>query len=276
MPKFGPPGEQIGYVVYEGGPDARPLVLLHGFTASSASFLTNIDGLRRYFTVVTADLLGHGDSDSPRLTEPYRPRHAVARIAGLCRTLGFERVLLCGHSLGGALALRIALDVPQSLVGLVMINSLSAVATSEWRAKAQRNLSAMAARLRGQGVHSLADSRVYPARSRRLPPAARDALARDFARLTGDGVGGTAEGLVAEVNAAERLAELRVPMLITFGDREEQFVAALPSFRSRLPPGVELVALPGAGHAANLEQPAMFEAAVVAFAGRLGWLAPAH
>ena len=184
MPLLGAPGERIGYTVFKHPTGAPPLFLLHGFTASNASFLTNLPALRERFTVVTIDLLGHGESDAPTSPEPYAPGPAVERIVDLMDELDFEQVLLCGHSLGGALALRVALDYPDRVAGLVVINSNSAAGTPRWREQSQANLTQMAARLRAEGTGFLRESRLYPARSQRLPAEARDALTRDFDRLS--------------------------------------------------------------------------------------------
>ena len=99
MPLFGAPGERIAYQVYDHPDDAPPILLIHGFTASSASFLANIQDLRRNFTVVTVDLLGHGQSEAPAELDPYQPEAAIARIVGgheasigLHRSVGFAEV----------------------------------------------------------------------------------------------------------------------------------------------------------------------------------------
>ena len=273
MPLLGAPGERIGYTVFKHPNGAPPLFLLHGFTASNASFLTNLPALRERFTVVTIDLLGHGESDAPASPEPYAPGPAVERIVDLMDELDFEQVLLCGHSLGGALALRVALDYPDRVAGLVVINSNSAAGTPQWREQSQANLTQMAARLRAEGTGFLRDSRLYPARSQRLPADARDALTRDFDRLTPDGLAGTAESLVVAVNAYERLGELAVPTLVVVGDRDPDFVHNAPALVAGIRKAdVQAVTLENAGHAANLEQPEAFNAALTAFAERIGYL----
>lgn len=273
MAQFGEPGQRIGYNVHAETEGAPPLFLIHGFTASSASFASNIPELAQRFTVVTVDLLGHGESDSPAETEPYEPKPAVARVVALMEHLGFQRVLLCGHSLGGALALRVALDHPDRIAGLVIINSNSAAGSARWRTEVQPRLEEMATRLRAEGTGFLKESRLYPARSQRIPPDARARLVRDFEKLAPNGVAGTAAGLVAKVNAFERLPELRVPTLVVVGDRDQEFVQNAPRLVANLRRNiVQMVTLEGAGHAANLEQPALFNAALLEFAIGLGYV----
>ncbi len=275
MPLFGEPGERIAYERFPHPGGGPPLYLVHGFTASAASFAANLPGLGEHFTVVTVELLGHGGSDAPRDPAAYAPERAVERVLGLMEALGDERALICGHSLGGAVALRCALAAPERFAGLVIINSASAAGTPAWAAAAREGMLALAARVRAEGTAFLKGTRLYPAHSRRLDPASRALLVRDFERLTPEGLAGTAEGLIPAVNAFERLPGLRVPVLVVAGERDRDFLEVLPAFLARLPHGLaRVVRLPGAGHAANLEAPQAFEAAVVEFAREVGLLAP--
>lgn len=273
MPLYGSAGERIAYEVTPGPEGAPPIVLIHGFTASRASFLSNVPGLSQRFTVVSVELLGHGESDAPADPAAYAPGPAVERIRGLLDELGHERVLLCGHSLGAALALRFALDEPGRLAGLVVLNSNSAAGSPEWREAAMPGMLSMAASIREHGVGFMKQTRLYPGHSKRLPPDAREALIAGFERARPEGFAGTAEGLVVNVNSWERLPELAVPTLVVIGDRDLDFVKNAPAFVERLPANlVETFTIEGAGHAANLERPALFDAAVVGFAEALGYI----
>lgn len=274
MPLFGAAGERIGYEIYPHPESAPPILLVHGFTASKASFEANLIGLREYFTVITVELLGHGDSDAPEDPALYRPDRATRRILQLLDHLGYQRVLLCGHSLGGALALRLALDAPEWVAGLVVINSSSAAGNPEWREAARPRMEEMAARLRAEGSTAFMKStRLYPAHSKRLDPLSKELLTRDFDRLKPEGLAGTAESLVIDVNAWERHPVLSVPMLLVVGEKDADFAPNADAFMERFPPDLaRQVKLPLAGHAANIEQPREFEAAVVQFARDVAYL----
>ncbi len=277
MPLFGAPGERIGYELYSHPDGAPPLVLIHGFTASKASFEVNLAGLREHFTVVSVELLGHGDSEAPEDPVFYRPERAVRRILQLLEHLGYGRALFCGHSLGGALALRLALEAPEWVAGLIVINSSSAAGDPQWRDAARPSMSEMAARVRAEGTGFMKKTRLYPAHSRRLDPLSRELLTRDFDRLAPAGVAGTADSLVVDVNAWERHPTLSVPFLLIVGERDADFAPNADAFLSRFPPDLaRVIRLPEAGHAANIEQPRQFEEAVTGFAREIAYLrAPA-
>lgn len=274
MPVFGAAGERIGYEIYPHPESAPPIVLVHGFTASKASFEANLHGLREYFTVITVELLGHGDSDAPDDAILYRPERAIRRILQLLDHLGYQRVLLCGHSLGGALALRLALDAPEWVAGLIVINSSSAAGNPAWRDAARPRMEEMAARLRAEGSTAfMKGTRLYPAHSKRLDPISKELLTRDFDRLKPEGLAGTAESLVVDVNAWERHPVLSVPMLLVVGEKDADFAPNADAFMERFPPDLaRQVRLPLAGHAANIEQPREFEEAVVQFARDIAYL----
>jgi hypothetical protein len=116
-------------------------------------------------------------------------------------------------------------------------------------------------------------TRLYPAHSKRLDPRSRELLTRDFDRLQPEGLAGTAESLVVDVNAYEQHPSLKVPMLLVVGERDGDFAPNAAAFLERFPAEmVREVRLPHAGHAANIEQPQEFEAAVVDFATAIGYL----
>ncbi|MEO8540169.1 MAG: alpha/beta hydrolase [bacterium] len=273
MPLFGASGERIGYEIYPHPEAAPPLVLIHGFTASKASFEANLAGLRQHFTVITVELLGHGDSDAPADAIFYRPERAIRRLLQLFDHLGYQRLMVCGHSLGGALALRLALDAPEWVAGLVVINSSSAAGDPAWRDAARPRMEEMGARLRAEGTAFMKTTRLYPAHSKRLDPLSREMLTRDFDRAAAVGFAGTAESLVVDVNAWERHPVLSVPMLLVVGERDGDFAPNAEAFLERFPPDLtRMVRLPNAGHAANIEQPQEFDDAVVQFARDIAYL----
>ncbi len=104
----------------EPGPDKPTALLLHGFANSLQSFRLLAPLLPPDYYVVAYDMPGYGLSSKPA---PFDYRNASqARIAaGLIRALGLKNVVVGGHSLGGAVALRVALESPD-VIGLVVMN----------------------------------------------------------------------------------------------------------------------------------------------------------
>jgi len=110
-------------VVHTGGrwPIRRErLVLIHGSGCSADSWRYQVDGLWRGLEIVAVDLPGHGGS-AP-VGDPSVERYATT-VRGVLRQIGRRKVFLAGHSLGGAVALQVALEHPQLLKGLILVGT---------------------------------------------------------------------------------------------------------------------------------------------------------
>ncbi|MGK2965476.1 MAG: alpha/beta fold hydrolase [Tepidiformaceae bacterium] len=270
MPFSGPIGERLAYTAEGDGP---PLILLHGFGASSAAFALNISELSRRFSVIAVDLLGHGGSDAPLDPDAYGVTPSIKRIDALLDHFGYASAMFCGHALGGALALRYALERPERVTGVVVLNSTAAVAPESWRATAWRSVLELAERVQEEGTGWLYETRINPANDISLPPAMRARLGIAFQQMEPHALAGTAENLVVDVNPDELLPALEVPVLLVIGDGDTEFAHHAGGFGNRVPQGlVSTITLAGAGHAAQIDDPRGFEAALTGFAERLGYI----
>jgi haloacetate dehalogenase len=115
-------GTDIAYVMGGSGP---PVLLLHGFPQSRAMWARVAPLLASRYTTVCADLRGYGDSAKPKCL-PDRSNYAFRAMAadqiGLMRRLGFERFHLVGHDRGGRTGHRMALDHPDAVRTLTVMD----------------------------------------------------------------------------------------------------------------------------------------------------------
>jgi haloacetate dehalogenase len=115
-------GTDIACVVGGSGP---PVLLLHGFPENMAMWTRVAPQLAGQFTVVCADLRGYGDSAKPRCL-PDRSNYSFRAMAadqlGLMHRLGFERFHLVGHDRGGRTGHRLALDRPDAVLSLTVMD----------------------------------------------------------------------------------------------------------------------------------------------------------
>jgi haloacetate dehalogenase len=116
------------------GGSGPPVLLLHGHPQTHAMWHLVAPKLAEEFTVVAADLRGYGESSKPATTEDHEPysKRAMARdMVEVMRQLGFDRFAVAGHDRGGRCAYRLALDHPERVEKLAV---LDIVPTAEmWR-----------------------------------------------------------------------------------------------------------------------------------------------
>lgn len=106
---------------YEGG-DGPTIVLLHGFADNKTVWLAVAKELAPHFHVVIPDLPGWGHS-SRDMAANYDIDHQAARLQDFMQALGLKRVLLVGHSMGGAIAGVYAAEHPEHVAGLALLDS---------------------------------------------------------------------------------------------------------------------------------------------------------
>ena len=111
-------GHRVTYRVAGRGP---VLLLLHGITNSSQTWEHVAPLLSEHFTVLAPDLLGHGESATPR--GDYSLGAHASGVRDVLTALGHERVTVVGHSLGGGIAMQFAYQFPERCERLVLVSS---------------------------------------------------------------------------------------------------------------------------------------------------------
>jgi 2-succinyl-6-hydroxy-2,4-cyclohexadiene-1-carboxylate synthase len=245
------------------------VVLLHGFTGSAAAWDTLIDRLAARFHVLAVDLPGHGASPAAARVEHGRlPRIADALVACLAdRSL--SQAAFVGYSLGGRVALQLALAHPSYVRRLVLESASPGIADpSERRARAAAD-AALADAIVRDGLERFVDrwlAQPLFASQRRLPAELR---ARERARRLCGSVAGYAWALRAmsigeQESLWPRLGELRSPLLLLAGDEDVKYCSIARAMAAAV--GDARTALVhGAGHAVHLERPDAWLAAVEPF-----------
>jgi haloacetate dehalogenase len=107
------------------GGTGPPLLLLHGYPQTHVMWHKVAPALAGHFTVVATDLRGYGDSSAPPTTDDHRPyskRVTADEQVAVMRHLGFERFRLAGHDRGGRVAHRLALDHPDRVQALAVLD----------------------------------------------------------------------------------------------------------------------------------------------------------
>lgn len=109
-----------------------PVLLLHGFPETHLMWHAIAPALSENHTVVCADLRGSGSSDKPRSNpehEPYSKRAMARDFAALMTEMGYPRFAVVGHDRGGRVAYRLALDYPDRIERIAVLDVVPAVET---------------------------------------------------------------------------------------------------------------------------------------------------
>lgn len=240
-----------------------PWVALHGFTGSGLDFEPFLHGIGA--PVHAPDLPGHGAA----ALQPSSLEATLDRLVPFIRSRGPCNLL--GYSLGGRLALQIALRRPSLLTGLVLVGANAGIETAEGRRARRQQDDQLARRIEAEGVGAFtlcwADKPIISSQ-RRIPAPWRDAMRQR--RLTNSAPGlaaslrGLGQGSVPPVWS--RLREIRIPVLLLTGAEDSKYTRLAARMHALLP-NAEHVVIAGAGHCAHLEQP------VVAAQTLRGWAA---
>jgi pimeloyl-ACP methyl ester carboxylesterase len=238
------------------------IVLVHGHPFSRAMWRGQLDSLSDAFRVIAPDLPGYGES--PARGETITPHGLAAAVVEVMDALDVGRATVVGLSLGGLVAMELALGRPERVAGVVLTATTAAPLTGE-EAEMRRST---AERIEREGMldHALEMAgRLFGPAARRNPEVVLPIL-EVMLRTSPAGAAAALRGRAERPRYDELLRGLRVPALVLVGgadsystaDVTDQLVASLPD--------PQVLVLPGIGHMPNLEAPERFDEAVRAFA----------
>jgi len=218
------------------------LVLLHGFTQTGASWDGVVRELAGRYRALAPDL-GAGPWDAE-----------LDRLEALAPT----SFALAGYSMGGRLALALALRAPERVRRLVLVSASPGLAVTAERAARRDADAALADRIAAIGAEAFAREWAAQPLFAGQPPAVAAAAHADRLRRSAAEHAAQLRGLGPGVMPPlwDRLAELTMPVTLVVGERDAKFRAIAERM------GAPTVVVPGAGHAVHLEAPAAVAAAI--------------
>ncbi len=268
--------DDIDIAWVDSGGDGPPIVLIHGLSSYMGFWEYQIEELSKTHRVLALDLPGFGQSGHP--DAPYTPPWYADVVADWMFAVGVERSTVIGHSMGGQIAMELALTHPERVERLVLsapagIESFNAGAgrfmkdfwtesraTESSEEQVRANFQTMVFNRMDDGVERLIQERVRLGRSKRFGGTSV-AVSRCIAGMIDHPIG-------------TRARDIAVPTLIVFGTDDRMIpnpvftggrTAAVAARAHSLIPHSSLVTIAGAGHTVHHDAPRAFNAAVAEF-----------
>ncbi len=237
-----------------------PVLFLHGTSDSWRSFENVLPELPDWMRAIAVTQRGHGDADRPAIG--YRTQDFADDVAALMDALGVEKAVVVGHSMGGSIAQRFAIDHQARMLGLVLIGS---------RASWHRHPGVLAL---GEAVARLSDPvdpdfvREFQLSTLAQPvsPAYLDAVVAESLKLPAR-VWRASFDCVFQADHTAELGSIAAPTLLMCGGRDD-FARDEQDTLAAAIPGASQLIYPDAGHALHWEEPQRFAADLAAFVAR--------
>lgn len=250
-------GVKIHYDI-QGPSGALPVLLSHGHAAAMPMWAGQVEALRHRFRVITWDLRGHGRSDCPEDPALYTVEHTVDDIAAILDECNIDRAVIGGHSLGGVMTFQFQLRYPRRVLAMAILNSgpgfRSDTARDNWNLSCERTASSLARK----GLAALSKSSEvhaeWHADVRGLIHSARGIMTHRDSRMI------------------DNLGNIDVPVLVLVGAQDRAFLGAADYMAQKIP-DVQKIVIENAGHAANLDQPEVFNKLLLGFLERIANMA---
>ncbi|NOZ78914.1 MAG: alpha/beta hydrolase [Acidobacteria bacterium] len=236
--------------------NGSPVLLIHGHTLDHRVF----DGITPALTaaglrVIRPDLRGHGSSSMPG--EGYRFSDHAADMRAVLEAAGIEHASVAGFSLGGGIALEMALTMPQLIERMVLIDPV--MPGRPFEPAFMDNIRQVARTARTGGIRAAMEGpwASSPLFAHSLSkPGVREKLAEIVRDFPGAEYLATRRDAPShEWQVPDRLGEITAPVLVISGENDMPGFRAFAREAAEGIPGARLVAVPGCGHLVPLEDP---------------------
>jgi pimeloyl-ACP methyl ester carboxylesterase len=240
------------------------VVLLHGFPLNRSMWDAQIRALAPNYRVIAPDLRGHGESPAP--DGVYTMETMAEDVLALLDHLGIAGpVVLGGLSMGGYVALALALNHPMRVGGLILTDTRAMADTPEAAAKREETAQAV---LRTGDVCPVIDGmlpRLFSQSTFRERPGLVPPIKAVMEGTPPPGVVGSLRGMACRADSRDRLKEIACPVLVAVG--EDDVISPRDEMKSMSDtlPESRFVVIPGAGHLAPYEKPDAFNSALLDF-----------
>jgi pimeloyl-ACP methyl ester carboxylesterase len=246
-----------------------PVIFLHAFPLNRHMWDGEVQALLedQHYRLITLDWRGFGESEissSPIKTVISTMVMLADDVAGLMDTLGIQKAVLCGLSMGGYAAFAFAQKYPERLLGLILADTRPEEDPPDIR----NNRENMARLVENQGSDAIADlqiPRLLAQTTREQAPEVEIRVRQLIGRALPQGIAAAARGMAIRLDSSSFLSYITCPVLVLVGSEDAVTPPDVAQKYAARIPGAQFAVIPGAGHLSNLEQPRAFIQAIRQF-----------
>jgi pimeloyl-ACP methyl ester carboxylesterase len=250
---------QLSFEQHGSGP---AVVMIHGFGGSKAVWQPQIQEFSRRYRVITLDLPGHGDSPRPEGDQHYSPAACAEELRLLLDDLEIQRAVLVGQSMGTFVSQIFCHAHPARVRALVLNGALAGsppagVQRGPW-------VEEIVKRIEARGIRAYMEELVPNFFSSSPDPSLVKVATQEACKLAQHAAVAYCRA-VSGLSISNRLSDIGAPTLLIVGAEDGRTPVEESERMNRALPDSWLKILKGAGHLANVEKPAEFNRAVLAF-----------
>ncbi|MFX0032926.1 MAG: alpha/beta fold hydrolase [Candidatus Hodarchaeota archaeon] len=249
---------------YELAGEGDPLLLIHGLGSSTRDWEYQVPVFSQKYQVITIDLRGHGKSDKPK--GPYNMRMFAGDIAELLKKLQIESVHILGISLGGGIAFQFAVDYPDLVKSLIIVNAGIEIPTDSFKMKFEAFKRTFIVKLVGmKKMGEVLAPRLF------IKPEQEELRAKLIERWQENDKKAYLSAMRALIgwSVRDQLGKIKCPTLV-IGSDQDYAPSSIKEEYTKLLSNAKFIEIKDARHAVAIEKPEEFNKIVMKFLSEQG------
>ena len=250
------------HVEMNGDESLPAIVLLHGFTGSTATWKRFSECSTGSYRTVAVDLIGHGKTTAPVDVSRYSMEQQLEDLETLFDMLALRRFILVGYSMGGRIALAYSVHYPGRVSALILESSSPGLKSEDERAARRETDHRLAERIVTNGLPSFIDfweNIPLFKTQKELSEEQRQIIREERLGQREIGLANSLRGIGtgSQTSYWERLKAVNIPVLLLTGDLDTKFVTISREMQKQFPI-VRHETIADVGHAIHVEKPDVF------------------
>jgi pimeloyl-ACP methyl ester carboxylesterase len=244
---------------YEMTGEGDPILFIHGLGSSTRDWEEQVPVFSQKYKIITIDLRGHGQTDKPK--GPYSMKMFAEDIAELLKKLGINSTHILGISLGGGVAFQMAVDYPELVKSLIIVNSGIEIPMDSFKMKLEAFKRTFIVKLVGmKKMGKVLAPRLF------IKPEQEDLRKKLIERWAENDKKAYLIALRALMgwSVRDQLKKIKFPTLV-IGSDEDYAPSSVKEEYTALIPNARFIEIKDARHAVSIEKPKEFNEIVMSF-----------